>query len=58
MPPSPNTHSHTQRSETGLAFTFEEGELVHALRNGHWVLLDEVNLASTETLQVTIADQH
>jgi midasin len=39
------------RAETGLAFRFEEGELIHALREGRWVLLDEVNLASPETLQ-------
>jgi midasin len=39
------------RAETGLAFRFEEGELIHALRQGQWVLLDEVNLASPETLQ-------
>jgi MoxR-like ATPase len=39
------------KADTGLAFRFEEGELVRALREGHWVLLDELNLASPETLQ-------
>lgn len=34
-----------------FAFTFVEGILVQALRAGHWILLDEVNLASSETLQ-------
>ncbi|KIK69742.1 hypothetical protein GYMLUDRAFT_52909 [Collybiopsis luxurians FD-317 M1] len=34
-----------------LAFGFVEGPLVEALRNGNWVLLDEVNLASPETLE-------
>ncbi len=37
--------------ETGLAFAFTEGALVDAIRSGKWVLLDEINLASSETLQ-------
>ena len=35
----------------GLAFTFVEGSLVRALREGHWLLLDEINLAAPETLE-------
>ena len=38
-------------SESGLAFLFTEGALVDAIRSGRWVLLDEINLASSETLQ-------
>ncbi|KAJ1660165.1 AAA ATPase midasin [Dispira simplex] len=34
-----------------LIFTFVEGTLVKAIREGHWVLLDEMNLASSETLE-------
>jgi len=37
--------------ETGLAFVFTEGALVDAIRTGKWVLLDEINLASSETLE-------
>jgi midasin (ATPase involved in ribosome maturation) len=37
--------------EHGFAFQFVDGLLVDALRNGDWVLLDEINLASSETLQ-------
>jgi midasin (ATPase involved in ribosome maturation) len=37
--------------ETKLAFCFTEGALVDAIRTGKWVLLDEINLASPETLQ-------
>lgn len=37
--------------EFGFAFSFIDGLLVEALYNGHWVLLDEINLASSETLQ-------
>lgn len=32
-------------------FSFVEGALVQALRNGEWILLDEINLAPAETLQ-------
>ncbi|KAF1990977.1 midasin [Aulographum hederae CBS 113979] len=34
-----------------FAFTFVEGNIVKALRNGDWVLLDEINLASPDTLE-------
>ncbi|KAI0060319.1 hypothetical protein BV25DRAFT_1871299 [Artomyces pyxidatus] len=34
-----------------FAFSFVEGPLVKALRTGDWVLLDEINLASPETLE-------
>jgi midasin len=34
-----------------MSFQFVEGAFVSALRNGHWILLDEVNLAPPETLQ-------
>ncbi|CAA7261484.1 unnamed protein product [Cyclocybe aegerita] len=34
-----------------FAFAFVEGPLVKALRSGDWILLDEVNLASPETLE-------
>ncbi|KZT19503.1 P-loop containing nucleoside triphosphate hydrolase protein [Neolentinus lepideus HHB14362 ss-1] len=34
-----------------FAFSFVEGPLVKALRSGDWILLDEINLASSETLE-------
>jgi len=37
--------------DSGLVFTFTEGALVDAIRQGKWVLLDEINLASSEILQ-------
>ena len=37
--------------EGGIAFAFVEGSLVKALREGHWMLLDEINLAAPETLE-------
>ncbi|KAK3374940.1 hypothetical protein B0H63DRAFT_549328, partial [Podospora didyma] len=35
----------------GFAFAFVEGKIVKAVRNGDWVLLDEINLASPDTLE-------
>ncbi|KAH6610699.1 midasin, partial [Trichoderma cornu-damae] len=40
---------------SSFAFSFVEGNLVKAVRNGDWVLLDEINLASPDTLE-SIAD--
>ncbi|XP_061171072.1 midasin-like [Saccostrea echinata] len=40
-----------KRSENALTFSFIEGTLVKALREGDWVLLDEINLAAAETLE-------
>lgn len=37
--------------DSGMAFVFAEGALVDAVRQGKWILLDEINLASSETLQ-------
>jgi midasin len=34
-----------------FAFSFMEGNLIKAVRNGDWVLLDEINLASPDTLE-------
>ena len=34
-----------------LAFAFIEGTLIKAVKNGDWILLDEINLATAETLE-------
>ncbi|XP_078040889.1 midasin [Augochlora pura] len=39
------------QSNYSLAFSFVEGGLVKALKSGDWVLLDEINLATAETLE-------
>ncbi|KAL5604462.1 hypothetical protein BROUX41_002431 [Berkeleyomyces rouxiae] len=39
----------------GFAFSFVEGNIIKAVRNGDWILLDEINLASPDTLE-SIAD--
>ncbi|EFX05719.1 denitrification regulatory protein nirq [Grosmannia clavigera kw1407] len=38
-----------------FAFAFVEGKIVQAVRNGDWLLLDEINLASPDTLE-SVAD--
>ncbi|CAN3377160.1 hypothetical protein DIURU_003588 [Diutina rugosa] len=54
-----NNHEHTDLQEylgtyisddTGK-LTFQEGVLVEALRNGYWLVLDELNLAPTDVLE-------
>ncbi|CAI4218341.1 unnamed protein product [Parascedosporium putredinis] len=38
-------------NNSAFAFSFVEGNIVKAARNGDWVLLDEINLASSDTLE-------
>ncbi|KNE73434.1 hypothetical protein AMAG_17591 [Allomyces macrogynus ATCC 38327] len=54
-----NNHEHTDlqeylgcyvSDETGK-LVFKEGALVAALREGHWIVLDELNLAPTDVLE-------
>ncbi|KAJ3616242.1 hypothetical protein Zmor_011973 [Zophobas morio] len=54
-----NNHEHTDLQEymgsyitdpTGR-LVFQEGLLVQALRHGHWIVLDELNLAPTDVLE-------
>ncbi|PKI73659.1 hypothetical protein CRG98_005900 [Punica granatum] len=45
------TASRQVGTSSGMVFSFVEGAFVCALRNGEWILLDEVNLAPAETLQ-------
>ncbi|KAK7203075.1 hypothetical protein BZA70DRAFT_81081 [Myxozyma melibiosi] len=54
-----NNHEHTDLQEylgTYVAddqgrLHFQEGALVEAARNGHWIVLDELNLAPTDVLE-------
>ncbi|CAH6722528.1 midasin [[Candida] jaroonii] len=41
--------------DNSFVFNFVEGSLVQAIRKGDWLLLDEINLASSDTLE-SIAD--
>lgn len=47
--------AHVASGQKGFAFSFVEGNIVKAARNGDWVLLDEINLASPDTLE-SLAD--
>ncbi|XP_048386295.2 midasin [Stegostoma tigrinum] len=40
-----------KRAESALIFAFVEGTLAQAVKRGEWILLDEINLASAETLE-------
>src|SRR4029078_6176094 len=40
-----------KRLKQSFAFAFVEGTLVNAVRKGCWILLDEVNLASSDMLE-------
>ena len=44
-------HKQQKNTERTLAFRFVEGTLVQAVQKGDWVLLDEINLATPETLE-------
>ncbi|KAI8077783.1 P-loop containing nucleoside triphosphate hydrolase protein [Halteromyces radiatus] len=39
------------QSQNKFVFNFMEGSLVKAVRQGDWILMDEINLATTETLE-------
>jgi midasin len=41
-----------EQIKNNFAFAFIEGASIKALKKGYWVLLDEINLASPETLEV------
>lgn len=46
-----NFQMHLASGSRGFAFSFVEGNIVKAARNGEWVLLDEINLASPDILE-------
>ena len=55
-----NNHEHTDIAEymgtyvsdpQGGGITFAEGALVTAVRQGHWIVLDELNLAPSDVLE-------
>ncbi|XP_065904261.1 midasin-like isoform X2 [Dysidea avara] len=54
-----NNHEHTDLQEYVGMYTansqgqlvFQEGVLVEAMRNGNWIILDELNLAPTDVLE-------
>jgi len=47
-----------ERGDKNQVFSFVEGRLVQAVRDGEWLLLDEINLASPDTLDAVISLLH
>ncbi|XP_030578137.1 midasin [Archocentrus centrarchus] len=45
------TQHQIRACETSMVFAFVEGTLAQAVKKGHWILLDEINLAAAETLE-------
>uniref|UniRef100_A0A8C6J801 Midasin n=1 Tax=Melopsittacus undulatus TaxID=13146 RepID=A0A8C6J801_MELUD len=46
-----HAHQQMKMTENALLFAFVEGTLAQAVKKGEWILLDEINLAATETLE-------
>lgn len=46
-----NIFNNLDKIDSNLVFSFMEGNLVTALKNGDWVLVDEINLATNDVLQ-------
>lgn len=46
-----NILANLDKIDSNLVFSFMEGNLVTALKNGDWVLIDEINLATNDVLQ-------
>jgi midasin len=46
-----NILANLDKIDSNLVFSFLEGNLIQALRQGDWILIDEINLASNDVLQ-------
>lgn len=46
-----NFEAQSESMESSFVFKFIEGSLVQAVKSGDWLLLDEINLASSDTLE-------
>ena len=46
-----NILSNLDKIDSNLVFSFLEGNLIKALKNGDWILIDEINLATNDVLQ-------
>ncbi|KAL6249838.1 AAA ATPase midasin [Rhinocladiella similis] len=50
--------THVERGDKSHTFAFVEGRLVQAVREGAWVLLDEINLATPDALDYIVSLLH
>ena len=46
-----NILANLDKIDSNLVFSFLEGNLVKAIKNGDWVLIDEINMATNDVLQ-------
>lgn len=46
-----NIYRNKDKIDTNLVFDFMEGNLIKAIKEGDWILVDEINLANNELLQ-------
>ena len=46
-----NIFKNRDKIDTNLVFDFVEGNLIKAIKQGDWILIDEINLANNEVLQ-------
>ena len=44
------TYQNKSKLESNLAFKFMEGSLLKAIKQGDWILIDEINLANNDVL--------
>lgn len=49
-----NILDNLDKIDSNLVFSFLEGNLIKALKNGDWILIDEINLATNDVLQKII----
>lgn len=58
-PPRKRSRCSKSRKRPRVEFRFSEGVLVRAMRQGKWILLDEINLAPSELLErlVSVVDR-
>lgn len=46
-----NIFNNLDKIDSNLVFSFLEGNLIKAIKNGDWILIDEINLATNDVLQ-------
>jgi len=46
-----NINANLSKIDSNLVFSFMEGNLIKAIKEGDWVLIDEINMATNDVLQ-------
>ena len=50
-----DTKHRVKKADKSFIFKFIEGKLVQSIRNGEWILLDEINLAPEDVLNKVVS---